>query len=119
MTAPAKMTMNLRRRASSRSSTASVAVNAKETVCENSTVEERTELMLDEAWNGPFVDPRVSEPGLQVMLDHPIEGCRLGTARGVCGRLYRLTAFSHEAIVVSGSLLGQETKGIEFPRHNG
>ena len=53
------------------------------------------------------------------MLNYPIERCRLGTARGVFIRRSRLAAFSHEAIVVSGSCQDQETEGIEFPRHNG
>jgi len=93
-------------------------MHAKETVGEDSTVEERAELTLDEAWNGPLVAACVSEPGLQVMLDHPIECCRLGTARGVFGRRYRVTGFSHEAIVVSGSCQDQGAKGIEFLRRN-
>jgi hypothetical protein len=99
--------------------TAIVTVDTEETVGEDSTIEEGAELPLDEARDGPLPDARVSEPGLQMMLDHPIEGSRLRTARGVFGGPLRLSEFSHVAIVVSGSGRAQQVMGIEFPRHNG
>ena len=94
-------------------------MEAKETVGEDSAVEERAKLTLDEARNAALLPARVREPGLQVLLDHPIEDCRLGMARGVVGRRYCLTGFSHETIVVSGSCQDQGAEDIEFPRDNG
>ena len=73
----------------------------KEAVGEDPTIEEGAQLTLDETGNGSLVDARVAEPGLQLVLDHSIEDCRLGTARRVLGRLPRLTAFVHAATVVS------------------
>ena len=96
-----------------------VAVDTEETVGEDSTIEKGAELALDEARDGPLLAARVSEPGLQMMLDYPIEGSRLRTARGVFGGPLRKSGFSHMAIVVSGSSRAQQVMGIEFPRHNG
>jgi hypothetical protein len=73
----------------------------KKAVGEDPTIEEGAQLTLDEARNGSLAGARVAEPGLQLMLDHLIEDRRLGTARRVLGRIPRLTAFAHEAMVVS------------------
>ncbi len=64
-------------------------------------MEEGAQLTVDEARNGSLAGARVAEPGLQLVLDHPIEDCRLGAARRVFGSLPRLTAFAHDATVVS------------------
>jgi hypothetical protein len=67
-----------------------VAVDTQESVREDSAIEERTELTLDEARHDPFLDTRMCQPSLEVVL----------------------------AIVVSGSRWGQDATRIEFPRHN-
>jgi hypothetical protein len=73
----------------------------KKAVGEDPTIEERAQLTLDEARNASLAGACVPEPGLQALLDHPIEDGRLGTARRVFGSRPRLTAFAHEAMVVS------------------
>jgi hypothetical protein len=73
----------------------------KKAVGEDSTIEEGAQLTLDETGNASLAGAGVAEPGLQRVLHHPIEDGRLGTARRVFGSLPRLTAFAHEATVVS------------------
>ncbi len=94
-------------------------MEAEEAVGENAALEERAQLTLDEARDAPLLDARVAEPGLQVMLDHPIESGRLGAARDVSGCSSYLSRFSHEAIVVSSAYRRHVAKGIAFPPHNG
>jgi hypothetical protein len=76
-------------------------MESKKAVGENPTIEKGAQLTLDESRDGSRVDAGVAEPGLQPALDHSIEDGRLGTARRVFGSLPRLTAFAHEAMVVS------------------
>jgi hypothetical protein len=39
-----------------------VAVNAHESVCGDSAIEERVEFALDEVWHAAFLDPRMRQP---------------------------------------------------------
>jgi hypothetical protein len=93
-------------------------VETQETVREDTALEERTELALDEPRHDTFLRAGIRQPGLEVTLDYAVENRRLGMARGVFGRLHRLTGFSHEAIVVPESCRDQEAERIEFPRCN-
>ena len=91
----------------------------KEAVGEDSAVEERAELTLDEAWDAPLLDARVTEPGLQMMLDHRIQRGGLGLARDVLGYTSCLSRFTHDGIVVSGTRRCYKTKATVLPRYNG
>jgi len=93
-------------------------VDAQEAVREDSAIEERTELALDESRHDPFLDKGMCQPGFEVVLDHSVENRRRGATRGVVRRGRRLTGCSHEVIVVPGSGLDHEAKRIEFPPHN-
>jgi hypothetical protein len=93
-------------------------MESKEAVGEDPTIEEGAQLTLDESRNGSLVDAGVAEPGLQPVLDHPIEDCRLGTARRILGSRPRRIAFAHEATVVSWSGRRQQVQDIEFPPRN-
>jgi hypothetical protein len=95
-----------------------VAMNAQESVREDSAVQEGAELTLDEAWKDLFPDAGICQPGFEVMLDYAIESRRLGAARGVFGRRSCLAGFSHKEIVGPGSCQNQELNSIEFPRCN-
>ena len=51
---------------------AGVAVEPKEAVGEDSTVEEGTQLTFDEARHAPLLNTCITEPGFQMVLDHPV-----------------------------------------------
>ena len=85
----------------------------KEAVGEDSTIEECAQLTLDEAWDAPLLDARVTEPGLQMMLDHAVESGRLGPAWEVSGRCSKLSQILHPAIVVSAPGRYHQVEGIE------
>jgi len=95
-----------------------VAMNAQESVRQDSAVQEGTELALDEAWEGTFPGAGDCQPDLEVILDDAIERRRFGAARGVFGRQSCLAGSSHEQIVGPGSCQNQEVSSFEFPQCN-
>ncbi len=95
-----------------------VAMNAQESVREDSAVQEGAQLPLDEAWKDSFPDAGIGQPTLKVMLDHAVQRRRLGAARGVFGRRTCLAGSSHEQIVGPGSCQNQEVSSFEFPQCN-
>jgi hypothetical protein len=67
----------------------------------------------DEAWDAPLLDARVTEPCLQMMLDHPVESGRLGPAWEVAGLCWQPSRILHPAIVVSAPGRYHQVEGIE------
>jgi hypothetical protein len=89
-------------------------VEPEEAVGEDSAVEECAQLTLDEAWDAPLPDARVTEPFLQMMmLDHPVESGHLGPEWEVAGLWWQLSRILHPAIVVSAAGRYHQVEGIE------
>jgi hypothetical protein len=93
-------------------------VEAKETVQQNPAVEERAKFALDEARDGAIVKARVSEPRLQVVLEHAVKSSRLGATWGIFGSHSGPAGVSHDAIVLPGSFQVQSDGRIGFPPSN-
>ena len=95
-------------------------MEAQETVREDPAVKKRTKFTLDESRDDAILRTCVSEPRLQVVLEHPVKSSRLGATWGVFRSRSGSAgvSFSHDAIVLSDSFQVQAYRSIGFPESN-